>query len=184
MPVPLIWLGAAAVSLYTANKLNASDLRQRNIISRLPGDCREPIAPVNGSIVTCGVYELLDHTGIWIDGNIYELKGNGLVRCISPDRFLQNRSGDQIYVACNMQNQPLVELNVVARTKSQLYSLHEYHLLRQNCHKFVAEMVSGYPRDITSFSELNEFISDYFSSPVDWRLTQINNQRSNFDPER
>lgn len=173
MPAPLIWLGAAAVSLYAGNKLNTAHLRRQNIINKLPGDCREPVVPINGSIVTCGIYEVLDHTGIWINGNIYELNGNGMVRCISPQRFLENRSGDAIYVACNMQETPLAELASIERAQSQLFSLYDYHLLRQNCHKFVAEMIAGYPRDVTSFSDLNEFLSEYFSCAIDWRLTQI-----------
>ena len=129
--------------------------------------------PINGSIVTCGIYEVLDHTGIWIDGNIYELNGSGLVRCVSPSRFIDNRSGDAIYVACDMQDSPLVEKASIERAKSQLFSLYEYHLLRQNCHKFVAEMIAGCNCDVTSFSDLNEFLSEYFSSAIDWRLTQI-----------
>ncbi|MFC4699289.1 hypothetical protein ACFO4O_03840 [Glaciecola siphonariae] len=174
MPAPLLWLGAAAISIYAGNKLNVAHLREQNIVSRLPGDCNSAIVPVNGSIVTCGIYEVLDHTGIWVDGNIYELNGSGLVRCVSPKRFIENRSGDDIYVACNMLDTPLSESASVERAKSQLYSLYKYHLLRQNCHKFVAEMIAGYPCEVTSFSDLNEFLSEYFSSPIDWRLTQIN----------
>ncbi|WP_371193000.1 hypothetical protein [Glaciecola sp. SC05] len=175
MPAPLIWLGAAAVSLYAGNKLNNAHLRQRSIVQKLPGDCKKPRAPINGSIVTCGIYEVLDHTGIWIDGNIYELNGNGLVRCVSPSRFLANRSGDHIYVACNPQGQALAEPKSISRAQSQLFTLYDYHVVRQNCHKFVAEMICGYDCEVTSFSDLNEFLSQQFNTVIDWRLTQINN---------
>lgn len=181
MPAPLIWLGAAAVSLYAGNKLNTAQLRRQRVLGKLPGECRQAVAPVNGSIVTCGIYEVLDHTGIWVDGNVYELNGNGLVRCVSPKRFIQNRSGEAIYVACNTFNRPLAEHASISRAQAQLFSLYNYHLLRQNCHKFVAEMVLGYPSNVASFSDLNEFLSEHFSSAIDWRLTQINNTRSIFD---
>jgi hypothetical protein len=114
---------------------------------------------------------MFEHTGIWINGNIFELNGNGLVRCISPKRFIENRSGKKIYVACNELGNPLVESLAIERTKAQLYSLYNYHLIRQNCHKFVAEMIAGNQQDVTSFSDLNEFLSSHFGSVIDWRLT-------------
>lgn len=174
MPAPLLWLGAAALSLYAGNKLNTAHMRHRKILGKLPGECRKPVMPVNGCIVTCGIFEILDHTGIYIDGNIYELNGNGLVRCVSPKRFLENRSGDEIYVACNSFDQPLVEPASIERTQSNLFALYDYHVLRQNCHKFVAEMIAGHACETTSFSDLNEFLSKYFNTSIDWRMTQIN----------
>lgn len=174
MPAPIFWLGAAAVSIYGANKLNTAHLRRESILNRLPGQCKRAVSPVNGSIVTCGIYEILDHTGIWVDGNIYELHGSGLVRCISPERFVKNRSGDDIYVACDLGGKPLANEASAKRAKAQLFSLYDYHLVKQNCHKFVATMLTGNTYDITSFSALNECISIYFKQTVDWRLTQIN----------
>lgn len=170
MPAPLVWLGAAAVSLYATNKLNTAHLRKRNVIARMPGDCVEAVRPRNGSIVTCDIFEVFEHTGVWINGNIFELNGNGLVRCISPERFIQNRSGEKIYVACDVQGNPLVEPLAIERTKSALYSLYDYHVIRQNCHRFVAEMIAGNRQDITSFSDLNGFLSQHFNTAIDWRL--------------
>jgi hypothetical protein len=171
MPAPLLWLGAAAVSFYASNKLNTAHLRRHNVLGRMPGECKRPVEPVNGCIVTCDIFEMFEHTGIWINGNIFELNGNGLVRCISPKRFIENRSGKKIYVACNELGNPLVESLAIERTKAQLYSLYNYHLIRQNCHKFVAEMIAGNQQDVTSFSDLNEFLSSHFGSVIDWRLT-------------
>ncbi|WP_395343426.1 hypothetical protein PN836_003380 [Ningiella sp. W23] len=170
MPAPLIWLGAAALSIYAGNKLNTAQLRRDKIVGKMPGDCKQRVEPVNGSIVTCGIYEVLDHTGIWIDGNIYELNGNGLVRCISPSRFVDKRSGENIYVACDLSGNALAHMATIERTRGQLYSMYDYHLLRQNCHKFVAEMVSGQSQDITSFSDLNAFLNAHFDTAIDWRL--------------
>jgi hypothetical protein len=73
-----------------------------------------------------------------------------------------------------MLNNPIAEPLSIGRAQSQLFKLYDYHLVRQNCHKFVAEMIAGYPSDVTSFSDLNEFLSTYFDSAIDWRLTQIN----------
>lgn len=174
MPAPLIWLGAAALGLYSANQANTAYLKRKRIVDAMPGESQHVIAPVNGSIVTCGIYGVLDHTGIWVDGNIYELAGSGLVRCISPTRFIGDRSGSQIYVACDADNQPLFDTDAVKRAQMLLYTSVDYHLLRQNCHKFVAELLASRDVDVTSFSDLNSFLYDFFARSIRWNLTEIN----------
>ena len=174
MPAPLIWLGAAALSAYAANKANSAYLKRENIVDALPGDSLYSSAPKNGSIVACGIYGVLDHTGIWVDGNIYELAGNGLVRCVSPQRFLGDRSGNKIYIAANQSNRAYANKAAAEKARSLLYSLLDYHLLNQNCHKFVAEVLLGSSADITSFSDLNVFLSEFFKGPIRWNLIEIN----------
>lgn len=47
-----------------------------------------------GAIVCCGVGGVLEHTGIWTEDNmIIEFDGNGLIKPISPTRFIKERSG-------------------------------------------------------------------------------------------
>jgi hypothetical protein len=173
MPAPLIWLGAACVGLYASNKANTAYLKHKYIIDAMPGETNHMVKPINGSIVTCGIYGVLDHTGIWIDGNIYELSGQGLIRCLSPDRFLGDRTGSTIYVACDTFNKALASQHVCDIAQSKLYTLLDYHLLEQNCHKFVADLYAGYEVNVTSFSDLNTFLSQHFSTPIRWNLTHI-----------
>ncbi|MGQ8363763.1 hypothetical protein [Glaciecola sp. 1036] len=168
MPAPLIWLGAAVLGLYASDKANIAYLKQKNIVKGMPGDQSDKVEPADGSVVCCGVYGVLDHTGIWVDGNIYELNGNGLVRCISPSRFLDNRTGSTIYVACNDYGVALANTTASNRAQSHLYSLFDYHLIRQNCHRFVAEMIAGICIDITSFSELNTFLNKHYDERISW----------------
>jgi hypothetical protein len=175
MPVPLIWLGAAVLGAYTANTANTAYLKRKKIVDAMPGESHQYTTPVNGSIVTCGVYDVLDHTGIWVDGNIYELSGRGLVRCVSPERFLGQRTGNHIYIACDPSNNALFNMQAAKTAQSLLFSTLDYHLLSQNCHKFVAEVLSeGQHVDITSFSDLNSFLNIFFNSVIRWNLTQIN----------
>jgi hypothetical protein len=135
---------------------------------------RHYTAPVNGSIVTCGVYGVLDHTGIWVNGNIYELAGSGLVRCVSPERFVGDRSGSQVYIACDTSNNALFDIDAAERAQYLLFSNIDYHLLSENCHKFVAEVLANQDVDITSFSDLNTFLNVFFSSSIRWNLSKIN----------
>lgn len=174
MPAPLIWLGAAALGAITANEVNTAYLKRNKVVDAMPGDSKHSSAPVNGSIVTCGIYGVLDHTGIWVDGNIYELSGNGLVRCLSPNRFLGDRSGNKIYMACDTLNNPLYNTAASIRAKQLLFQLLDYHLLNENCHRFVAQLIADKELDITSFSGLNTFLSDFFDTPIRWNLTEIN----------
>jgi len=168
MPAPLIWLGAAAISLYSGNKLNNAYLKKKGVVGEWPGNSNYRVQARNGSVVCCGVYGMLDHTGIWIDGNIVELNGNGLVRAISPERFIHNRSGEEIYVACDADFNPLLNQQAVDACLAQIYSYRDYDVISNNCHRFVAEMCLGQPSNITSFSELNEALSFLFSSAIYW----------------
>ena len=168
MPAPLLWLGAACLSIYAGNKANEHYLKHKGIVDIMPGASRVQVTPQNGSIVTCGIYGVLDHTGIWVDGNIYELSGQGLVRCLSPNRFLGDRSGSTIYVACDRYNAPLFDIEAAIRAQHQLYHLHDYHLFNQNCHRFIAETLSNSSQDITSFSDLNAFLHAYFDETISW----------------
>lgn len=174
MPVPLIWLGAAALGAYTANEVNTAYLKRKRVVDAMPGESPHCSKPVNGSVVTCGIYGILDHTGIWVDGNIYELSGKGLVRCLSPNRFLGDRSGNKIYVACDPLNNPLFDFDTCKRAKDLLFNLLDYHLFNENCHKFVAQTIANEEVDITSFSGLNSFLSQFFETPIRWNLTEIN----------
>lgn len=180
MPAPLIWLGAAALGAYSASKANDAYLKRKDVVDTMPGGSNVLVKPRNGSVVTCGIYGVLDHTGIWVDGNIYELSGKGLVRCVSPKRFLGDRSGNTIYIACDTFNRPLYEMDIAERAQNMLYQFIDYHLLNDNCHKFVAEVIAKTDLNITSFSDFNTFLSDYYSTPIRWNLTQINKRALSF----
>jgi hypothetical protein len=176
MPAPLLWLGAACIGLYASNRANYAYLKRANIVCKLPGESSKRVVPRNGAIVTCGIYGILDHTGIWVNGNIYELSGRGLIRSISYDRFLEHRSGKKIYVACNERFIPLAGEEVAQRCIDNLYQLRKYHLIDNNCHQFVLEMLTGASEKtkITSFSELNEALSAFFLTNINWHEVNVN----------
>ena len=167
MPVPLLWLGAGAIALLAGAKYSNDKILEGSV-SRLPGNTDVEVEPINGAIVTCGVYGLFEHTGIWVDGNILELKGNGLIRGISPNRFLQERSGDDIYIACGNTNTPLIQPDTADRAVSRLFSYSEYDVIKNNCHKFVWHCISGEDLALTRFSELNQKMSEQFSTTLHW----------------
>ncbi|WP_299071500.1 hypothetical protein [uncultured Paraglaciecola sp.] len=167
MPAPLLWLGAGVIAMLAGTKYsNGKKLEQS--VSRLPGNSDEKVKPINGAVVTCGIYGLFEHTGIWVDGNILELKGNGLIRGISPNRFLQERSGDEIYVACGGNNTPLIQAGTADRAVSQLFSYSEYDVIKNNCHKFVWQCISGESNPLTRFSELNQKLAERFDTTIHW----------------
>lgn len=174
MPAPLIWLGAVALGAYTANKSNTQYLKHKRIVDAMPGESTFISKPRNGSVVTCGIYGVLDHTGIWVDGNIYELAGSGLIRCVSPERFVDQRSGSTIYVACDLNNRALLNADVAIRVRSLLYTTVDYHLMNQNCHRFVAESLANSKASVTSFSDLNAFLSDLYNTPIRWNKAKVN----------
>ena len=167
MPVPLLWLGPGAIALLAGAKYSNDKILEGSV-SRLPGNTDVEVEPINGAIVTCGVYGLFEHTGIWVDGNILELKGNGLIRGVSPKRFLQERSGDYIYIACDDNNIPLIQPDSADRAISRLFSYSEYDVIKNNCHKFVWHCISEEDVPLTRFSELNQKMAERFATTIHW----------------
>ncbi|GBL03019.1 hypothetical protein [Glaciecola sp. KUL10] len=168
MPAPLLWLGAAVAGLYATNKANEGYLKSKSVVGCFPGESNFKVTPIDGAIVCCGIFGVLDHTGIWVDGKIIELNGNGLVRAISSERFLENRSGEEIYIACDDAFNVMASKSTVERCIANLYSYKEYDVISNNCHRFVAESVTGNACDITSFSDLNRYLSLFFNAAIHW----------------
>ena len=172
MPAPLLWLGAGAIALLAGAKYS-NDKRLDEFVSDLPGNSHKHVAPQNGAIVTCGVFGIFEHTGIWVDGNILELKGNGLIRGVSPKRFIQERSGDNIYIACDQNSTPLVQANTAERAISKLFSYSEYDLIKNNCHKFVWHCITGEDVPLTKFSVLNQNLASLFATTIYWHPVKL-----------
>jgi hypothetical protein len=168
MPAPLFWLGTSALALLASAKYSSDEILDESVGTR-PGHSDIGVKPMNGAIVCCGVYEVFDHSGIWLDGNIVELKGNGLIRGVSPQRFLKDRSGEQIFIACDNQYQPLIEHGVAKRAASRLFEYSEYDMFRNNCHKFVWQCISEKDEQITRFAELNNQLSNQFKQVIHWQ---------------
>ena len=168
MALPLLWLGAGALALL-ATKEYAQETRIKSRVSIMPGEGQNNVVPLDGAVVSCGIFGLFEHTGIWVDGNVIELKGNGLIRGISPSRFLHNRSGEFIYIACDQNNRPLVAELATQRATEQLFQYSEYHLFKNNCHKFVWQCISGQKLALTRFSDLNLRMAEFFNSDIHWQ---------------
>lgn len=166
--LPLVYLGAGLAALYAGNRLSEEYQKQQGTVGEFPGDSQLTAVPVEGAVVCCGIYQVLDHTGIWLDDGIVEMNGSGLVRCISPLRFTNNRSGRAMYVACNSAGEVLVEQAAAMRAASRLFEVSDYHLFKNNCHRFVAEALLNKPVNLTSFADLNALLADYFSTRIHW----------------
>lgn len=179
MPIPLLWLGAGLAALYAGNELSKSHYRRTGIVGRYPGETDQPVVPRNGAIVSCGIYAVFDHTGIWADGDIIERKGNGLIRGISPARFMDNRSGNTIFVACDSGGEPFSSQQAYNRATSQLFSYADYDVLSNNCHRFVWHCISGAEHSLTRFAELNEKLSHHFGDAVHWHPAKLSPSRNN-----
>jgi hypothetical protein len=170
MALPLLLFGASALAALASHEY-AKDQRIQKYLENVRPDQQKKIKPENGAIVSCGVFGVFEHTGIWLDGNIIELRGNGLIRGISPKRFLQGRSGSQIYIACNQHNKVLIESAAIERACAQLFQYSEYDLINNNCHKFVWNCVTGDRSQLTRFSELNRLMANYFGCEISWQKT-------------
>lgn len=168
MALPLLGLGAAIVAAYAGGKISQNKQKSAGIVGAFPGEAKYPITPVDGAVLICGVYGFFEHSGIWCDGKIVELKGNGLVRAISPERFIGERSGETIYIAGDVSGNPFADTEAMQRAVAEVYQYYDYDVIKCNCHQFSWRCVSGSTEVLTRFSELNAKLSGYFSSPVYW----------------
>lgn len=173
MPAPLIWLGAGIAALYAGSKYQEHQRLGQSSVSHYPGEGSDAVAPQNGCIVCCGIFGVFDHTGIWVDDSVIELKGNGLIRGVSADRFIHNRSGEEIFVACDEYGEVLVEPDAVQRATSQLYQFSDYDVIENNCHRFVWGCVSGLNEPLTRFIDLNHQLSQHFASRISWQPLSV-----------
>ncbi|WP_448569944.1 hypothetical protein [Thalassotalea ganghwensis] len=193
MPLPLFWLGAAALSAFAVKAAADDRKNQQQSRTRSPSVQRlshlkpheSPIAvypsdwfstevsvkPKVGALVCCGIGGILDHTGIWIDDNlIVELDGEGLVKAVSPRRFTQERSGKHIYIACDSHNQPLCDELAAQRAIKQIFTFRDYHLIENNCHQFIWQCINPNDISLSTFKELNLRMAKHFDRKIYWDL--------------
>lgn len=192
MPLPLLWLGGAAIgaAFLADERQKCLQLERDRLLGRAPKQALanramlaapsqwqkgfKQVIPEPGSIVCCYVFGVIEHTGIWLgDDCLVELHGSGLVRAVSIKRFLAGRTGSQIYLACNHQHQPLVSEAVLERAQQAIYQYREYDLFDNNCHRFVWSCISGHEISIQSFNELNQQLAAHFNQGIYWDEMQL-----------
>ncbi|QQX82005.1 lecithin retinol acyltransferase family protein [Shewanella sp. KX20019] len=187
MPLPLVWLGAAAIgaALIADEREKQKEIAKKRLHGNAvadhttgasaelspslwhTGDKKVQLEP--GSIICCFVFGVIEHTGIWLgDDTLVELHGSGLIRAVSTRRFLVGRSGSRVFQACNHLHQPLVGEQILARAKQAIFTYREYDLLDNNCHRFVWHCLSGEEKALSSFSKLNNEIGMYFKEAIYW----------------
>lgn len=197
MPLPLLWLGAAVLGAAAIKELdekrqaqehhreNSTDINVRgNLKKHDSGIAKYPqevfkndtLAIVRpGALVCCGLGGILEHTGILVDEEtIVELHGSGLIKAISPSRFLQERSGREIYVACDSTGEAICDEITAERAIKQIYDYQDYDLIKNNCNRFVWQCISGLKEDITTFHQLNKSLSKRFDRKVYWDRWETN----------
>lgn len=196
MALPLLWLGAAAISALAVKELaddrdkiqkerrkygraqTLQDLPEHeSSVAIYPTDLfktTQKVKPVFGSVVCCGIGGLLDHTGIWVNDNtIIELDGEGLIKPISSERFTKERSGKSIFVACDSHAVPLASELAANRAIKQIYQYRDYHLLENNCHNFMWQCFSPNDEKLSTFKMLNSRLAKLFNRRIYWDLCDI-----------
>ncbi|TWX55681.1 hypothetical protein [Colwellia hornerae] len=193
MPLPLLWLGAAAISAFAVKELADDRKRQQqkrfyyrdvqsldklksheSPVVQYPTDIfntSEKVKPEIGAIVCCGVGGLLDHTGIWIgDDTIVELDGNGLIKAISVARFTKERSGKYIFIACDSKGKPIASELAAQRAQQQIFQYRDYHLIENNCHQFIWQCFKPDDDNLTTFKALNFRLARLFDRKIYWDI--------------
>ncbi|GHE98083.1 hypothetical protein [Thalassotalea profundi] len=198
MPLPLLWLGAATLSAVTVKtladdrKLQQQKRKQYRTVQTLSHLERHesPIAtypseilttlqlvkPKIGAIVCCGIGGVLDHTGIWVEDNmIIELDGEGLIKPISPRRFTKERSGKDIFIACDSNGEPLSCPLAASRAIEKIFTHVPYHMIDNNCHQFIWQCFKPNDVPLSTFKSLNLRLAQHFDRKIYWDLCDTKN---------
>ncbi|WP_286268991.1 hypothetical protein [Thalassotalea hakodatensis] len=196
MPLPLVWLGAAAISALTLNELSTDRKKQqqRRLKYLLPQRIRDlnrhesPVAiypselmateqrvkPVVGALICCGIGGVLDHTGIWVDDDtIIELGGEGLIKPVSLARFTKERSGKNVFIACDSTAKPIASEQAALRAIEQIYQYRNYHLIENNCHQFIWQCFAPNAGKVSTFKSLNRQLAFKFDRVIYWDLLDV-----------
>jgi len=196
MALPLLWLGAAAISALAANELAEDRKRQQlkrfdlrrpqtladldpheSPIATYPTDIfstQQKVKPEIGAIVCCGIAGILDHSGIWLgDNSVAELDGNGLIKPVSSQRFIEERSGKQIFIACDSLAQPLISEKAANNAAQQLFQYRDYHMFDNNCHQFVWQCFTNKSGSVTTFRQLNDKVAHFFNRKIYWDVADL-----------
>ncbi|MFC4654479.1 MULTISPECIES: hypothetical protein [Rheinheimera] len=127
-----------------------------------------------GAVVCCEIYHLFEHSGIYVgDGQVIELAGSGLVRALSLQRFLDQRSGEELHLATEPSGKIIGSAAAAERALVQVYSYQSYDLLRNNCHRFTYACVSGQSLPVTSFFDLKQELMRYWRFSPGWHQFRL-----------
>jgi hypothetical protein len=194
MPLPIVWLGAAAVSALAVNEVAKDRKKQQaerfskqvktfdknsneSSTAIYPTDLfstAQEVRPTVGSIVCCGIGGVFEHTGIWVgDNTIIEMDGNGLIKPVSLQRFTEDRTGRNVFVACDSKGKPLALDTSATAAISQVFTCEEYDMISNNCHQFVWQCFSPNDKKLTTFKELNIRIAKLFNRKIYWDLCEV-----------
>ena len=132
-----------------------------------------------GALVVCEIFHLFEHTGIYIgEGQIVELQGTGLVRSVSVKRFMDNRSGEELMVACDSRGQPFGSLAAAERASRQIFTYQEYDLIQNNCHRFCGDCYTGLYWPVTSFFDLRQLMEQQLRQKISFKKVWLDAWRT------
>ena len=193
MALPLLWLRAAALSAMATKSL-ADDRkyqqkqrtstrrpqtlsvlkRHESPVATYPTEffsTEQVVKPQVGAIVCCGIGGVLDHIGIVVDDDtIVELDGKGLIKPISIRRFTAQRSGKQIFIACDSTANPIVDKNAALLAMEQIFQYRDYHVIENNCHQFIWQCFEPGDTSLFTFKEISFRLAQKFDRKVYWDL--------------
>lgn len=108
-----------------------------------------------GTVIFCKLPFNAEHSGIYVgylgeyDRCIVELGGDGEIRLVTPEEFLEGVNNTRIsgiatYAFCDTQSEsPLDSSKVARRALAKVGTYRNYNLVADNCHQFTSGCLSG-----------------------------------------
>lgn len=115
--------------------------------------------PAIGSVVYCDyVFGLAEHSGIYLgDEQIMHLNGKGRIERVSPEKFMEGKTGVSIYVGC-IGSRPVGSKLIAERALhlEKTEGSREYNVLLENCHQFSESCITGKQSSATFLTFLKD----------------------------
>lgn len=135
----------------------------------------DEVYPKRGSIVYCDLaFGYAEHSGVYIgDGRIVHLNGNGVVKAVSPKKFIDGKTAINIYVSCDSDACAVGCNRVADRAESWLDHQRDYNVILDNCHQFTSACLTGDLANSDNFMRLLKWTAEEKIGAKKWRLWKL-----------
>jgi hypothetical protein len=130
----------------------------------------DPVTPHKGCVVYCKLIGNAEHTGIYNGRGIVELDGDGQIREVSPQEFINGPDGARlsvekgIYVSCDKDGYPLSSAESCERANRMIGCNRDYNLVFDNCHQFTCGCLSrNFENSSNFFCMMEEDVEKYLN---------------------
>ena len=87
---------------------------------------------------------------------------------VGYQRFLTNRSGETIFVACNRDGDAIQAVLDEQLIANEVFKSYDYHVSKRNCYFHSWYCITGEVKQFASFEQFNTALKQKFGHSIFW----------------